>query len=464
MPEAHSLFSASGAAAWSRCHGKIAMEQGRRTSSSYADEGTAAHTLAEWVMNERIAGTPCSAKAFIGREISVQGSLSGPVRKFTVDSEMAEHVDTFVDNFFASTQGSRVLRFSDVRVHYHDHLAVRPGEAFGTGDGLGVVFDAPAIEWEGVQHPAGDELVIDDLKYGMGVQVDAFDNEQLVLYAAGGLHEYELLGDFTRVRMIIDQPRKDHFSEHVISVAELNKFVAENIAPAVPKVQAAMALAGTVPNAKVAETLDLAGYLVAGEKQCKFCDGKGNGPRGVCPALDREVRNAVSGGKATAEDFDLIVDGPAEIKAYGDNFMPYAASRLELVDMWSKGVRAEIDRRILLEGRKVDGFKVVAGKKGDRQFDDPGQAEAILKAGRVPPELVYSVKLKTPTQLEKALKAQPIWLKVAPLITQAEGKPAVVPVSDKRPAIAHKAVLDDFEDETDAEDAPPARATAHPFR
>lgn len=463
MPEAHSLFSASGAAAWSRCPGKIAMEQGRRTSSSYADEGTAAHTLAEWVMNDRIAGKDRSASAFIGREIAVKGSLSGPVRKFTVDSEMAEHVDTFVDNFYAATQAGRVLRFCDTRVHYHEHLGVRMGEAFGTGDAIAILFDQPELDWWGKVLPAGDVLVIDDLKYGMGVMVDAEDNEQLRLYALGCLYEYHLLGDFKRVHLIIDQPRKDHFSEDHLSVEELVAW-AKELKLAVPKVQAAMALAGTVPLPKVAETLDLAGYLCAGEKQCKFCDGKGNGPRGVCPSLDRETRNAVSGGKATAEDFDLIVDGPAEIKAYGDNFMPYAASALELVDLWSKGVRAEIDRRILLEGRKVDGFKVVAGKKGDRKFEDPGMAEAILKAGRVPPDAMYSVKLKTPTQLEKGLKAQPIWLKVAPLITQADGKPAVVPVSDKRPAIQHVAALDDFEDETDAEDAPPARTTAHPFR
>jgi hypothetical protein len=463
MAEAHSLFSASGASGWMRCHGKIAMEAGRRTSSEYADEGTAAHTLASWVMERRIKGERATAQMFIGKVIDVKGSALGPVRKFTVDKEMAEYVDDFVDGFFAATQGVKALRFTEQRVHYHETLGVRMGEAFGTSDGVGVLFDQPELEWNGQVMPAGDELVIDDLKYGMGVMVDAEDNEQLMLYALGCLYEYHLLGDFVRVRMIIDQPRKQHYSEVYITVEALLAW-GETAKAEVPRVQAAMALAGTVPHKKVAETLMLAGYLKAGEKQCKFCDGKGNGPRGVCPALDAEVRNAVSGGKSSPDDFEMVIDSPAEVRTYGDNFMPYAASQLAQVELWAKGVRAEIDRRVLLEGRHVDGFKVVAGKRGDRKFEDPGRAEAILRAARVPDEAIYSTKLKTPTQLEKALKAQPIWLQVAPLITQADGKPAVVPTSDPRPAIAHKAVVDDFEDETDAEGAAAVISTPHPFR
>ncbi|MBW8463523.1 MAG: DUF2800 domain-containing protein, partial [Acidovorax sp.] len=38
------------------------------------------------------------------------------------------------------------------------------------------------------------------------------------------------------------------------------------------------------------------------------------------------------------------------------------------------------------------------------------------------------------------------WPKVVALITQSEGKPSVAPESDKRPALAIAAVVEDFDD------------------
>lgn len=445
MPEAHSLFSASGAEGWSTCHGKIAMERGHKTSSSYADEGTAAHTLAERVLSARIAGEKVTARKWLGEVIKVKGSDNSPERSFTVTEDMAEYVDDFVDRFIAETQSPRVLRYSEQRVHYNHVLGTLRGEAFGTSD-------AGAIDPE--------LLTIDDLKYGMGVRVEAEDNAQLRLYALGLLEELALIAEPRRVRMIIHQPRLDHWSEEEISVKELKAWGAQ-IALEVPHVKAALALAGATDLPDIPAVLHKAGHLTPSEKACRFCDAKP-----FCPALAGLVVQAVSGGAATASDFDdLTVDGPAEVRAYGDNFIRVSASLLWATDIWQKAVRAEIDRRVLIQGKEVEGFKVVAGKKGDRKFRDEAEAEALIRRAKLPQEKTHNpAKMKTVTQLEKAIKSQPVWMQLAAMITQADGKPSVVTLDDPRPAIQHVATADDFEDMDAAEGATAVPSTAHPFR
>ena len=68
---AHSKFSASGFEAATLCPGKRVMEQGKPDSSSkYADEGTAAHTLLSWCIDQ---GKPArSEERRVGKECVTQ--------------------------------------------------------------------------------------------------------------------------------------------------------------------------------------------------------------------------------------------------------------------------------------------------------------------------------------------------------------------------------------------------------
>lgn len=53
MPDEHSKFSPSSASIWMTCAGSQALSEGLPEESSfYADEGTAAHSLAETAMQE----------------------------------------------------------------------------------------------------------------------------------------------------------------------------------------------------------------------------------------------------------------------------------------------------------------------------------------------------------------------------------------------------------------------------
>ena len=119
-----------------------------------------------------------------------------------------------------------------------------------------------------------------------------------------------------------------------------------------------------------------------------------------------------------------------------------------LIESWIKSIRAEVERR-LMAGTPVAGYKLVQGKRGNRQWGNPEDAEAALKAMRVKHDQMYDYKLASPTSIEKLVKAEEIgprqWIKIQELITQSEGSPSVAPESDKRPALNSSADDSDFD-------------------
>ena len=163
---------------------------------------------------------------------------------------------------------------------------------------------------------------------------------------------------------------------------------------------------------------------VVGTKQCRFCNKKA-----TCRALTAVAMETF---EAVQPD-NVATDELAE-----------AMAKADLIELWLKAVRAEVERR-LLDGRKVPGFKLVQGRRGARAWSDKTEAEALLKSMRLKVEEMYDLTLISPTNAEKLTKESVIgpkqWVKVQSLITQPEGKPSVAPESDKRPAI----VLDAFE-------------------
>lgn len=270
---------------------------------------------------------------------------------------------------------------------------------------------------------AGGELIIVDAKFGRGVPVSAEDNPQLQIYALAALREFEALGDFTSARLVIHQPRLNAVSEWPTPIADLRAFA-------------------VFVGVAASDTRALGANLVPGDAQCKFCKAKAN-----CPALAARVQEEIGA------DFDVIATSSATqviepIKTGGADDLARALAAADLIEQWLKAVRAEVETR-LLAGQPVPGFKLVQGKKGNRQWTSKDEAEAALKAMRVKHDQMYDYTVISPTAAEKLQKANVIgprqWPKLAALITQAEGKPSVAPESDKRPALVLNAVADDFE-------------------
>lgn len=404
--EYHARLSPSGAHRWMACPGSVVLEQDfPDEGSSYAAEGTAAHQLATYCLED---GT--EAHEYIGEEIRVGE------RRFVVDKAMAGHVADYVKLVRELAGGHALLVERKVPI---GHLT---GETGATGTADAVIIDTEQ-----------EAITVVDLKYGMGVQVDAVENPQLMMYALGAYEAYSVLGDFSYVSMYIHMPRLNHVSEYHIPVHELVAF-GDQVRDAAKAVEAAHCGVYESPAPLWTEQ-----HLQPGEKQCRFCKAKS-----TCPALLAEITNAVGGEPATAADFAQFV--PMEVdENTGDNYLSLAMDKVGLVEDWCKAVRAEIERR-LLRGDPVKDYKLVEGKLGNRQWTSAEEAEAAMKAMRLKTDEMYERKLISPTAAEKVLKQNPAkWAKLKKLVTRNPGKPSVAHVTDKRPALAiHTATADEF--------------------
>jgi len=416
---AHALLSASGFKAIRLCPGKLAMEKGKPDSTSqYAAWGTVAH---DWAAQLLLSAYGVNSMAIsYDEEVECEG--------FTIvkSEEMAECINVYLRHVREYT-GEDGYLMVESKLNYSSYLGVKADLAWGTGDAVIL---------------RGDEIIVIDLKTGMGVQVDAEGNDQMSLYALGALAQFGDLGDFKRVRMVISQPRiNEKPSEWDCTIEDLLAWAKTEATPA------AMSALSAISTYRAGDSEWESTFLRPAEDSCRFCRVKA-----TCPALRNVVETEVGGSGLVAAAPDDFLD---EIATPGkDDTVAWLAacmSKVDQIEDWCKAVRAETDRR-LLAGEDVPGYKVVQGKRGNRTWSDAKAAEEMLKTFRLKQEEMYDLKLISPTTADKLAKAEKIgkrqWPKLQALITQTDGKPHVAPVSDPRPAIQVTPAVDDFADVT----------------
>jgi hypothetical protein len=125
--------------------------------------------------------------------------------------------------------------------------------------------------------------------------------------------------------------------------------------------------------------------------------------------------------------------------------------KLGFIEGWLKAMHAR-GYTEAMNGTLTE-FKAVTGRAGARKFADPDEAEAVMKSMRLKLDEMYNKKIISPTQAEKLLKDSPRkWVRLEPLIVKPEGKPTVVPIGDKRPALSNSVEEDEFDDLTAEDD------------
>lgn len=156
---AHASLGASGAHRWIACPGSIRTGAGiPNKSSRYADEGTAAHQLAERCLRDG-----SDAASHIGGIESVRGVAH------VVEEGMAEAVQVFLGIVRTHRAPGDALLIE----RRFDLSSIHPG-MFGTNDAC-------------VISPSRRTLHVFDYKHGKGHAVEAAGNPQLRYYGLGAL-------------------------------------------------------------------------------------------------------------------------------------------------------------------------------------------------------------------------------------------------------------------------------------
>ncbi|HHW4853700.1 TPA: DUF2800 domain-containing protein, partial [Enterococcus faecalis] len=98
------------------------------------------------------------------------------------------------------------------------------------------------------------------------------------------------------------------------------------------------------------------------------------------------------------------------------------------------------------EGEEFPGWKVVAGRSNRKISDNEGLLMVLEAEGFEDEDILKPQELKAIGQLEKVVGKKKFAELAADFIIKPEGKPVLVPESDKRPALnSVENALNDFE-------------------
>ena len=250
-------------------------------------------------------------------------------------------------------------------------------DGFGTGDCVIV---------------AENVLTIIDFKYGKGVAVSADHNSQMMLYALGALELFDALYDISEIRMVIFQPRIQNLSECTLPLSELLHWAESELKP-----KAELAARGE-------------GEFSAGE-HCRFCKRKATCRKRAEYNLQLARYDFAMPDKLTDTEIETILATADQLTAWVADVKEYAL-------------------RQALSGKQWHGYKVVAGKSNRKYTNPAAVAAAVQACGKNPykePELLGV------TAMEQLLGRTQFEALLGSLTEKPQGKPTLVPCSDKRP-------------------------------
>lgn len=373
---AHAFLSASGAHRWLSCPPSALLEaEFPATSSRAADEGTLAHELAE-----------LKVKHYVHTDTFGRRAYNAAVKKLKAKElwadEMEGYTDEYLDYIRKTALAFRALPYVEIEKRL-DLSEWVPG-GFGTADCIMIC--------AGVLH-------IIDLKYGKNPQgrVSAVSNPQMMLYALGTWKTCRLFYQIDTVRLTIVQPRLPNgISEWECSLEGLRAF-------------------GSYVKERAALAVDGKGDFAPSEQACRWCRAKGK-----CTA--RAVANTQLSPIA-GTDYRLLT--PEQIGEY--------LSRGATVAAWLKDLQ-DAALADCLAGKHIPGWKAVEGR-GLRAWTDGEAAFKALTDAGIDEAVLYERKPLTLAQVEDVVGKKDFAKMVGAFVTKAQGKPTLVPETDKREAI-----------------------------
>lgn len=407
---AHSIYSPSASKMWLTCSGSLVPNVLAPDSISVDTAyGTVAHEMSElWLK------TGIKPRHMRGTLQIVEDDETFFI--IPVDNEMLDYVQQSVD-LCLSLPGEHIV---EQRV-YFDDLTPIPQQ--------GGTLDHAAI--------AGDTAWVTDHKYGAGVKVYAERNPQAMLYSYALIKS---LPDIRRVIIRINQPRLHHFDEWETTRDEIMQF------------------AGYVrERAKLAWAVDAP--RTPDPEACRFC-----AIQRTCPAYAQMMFDMTAA--QTGQAFDV-----ADMQAFKDDldsglFAPATVDPLALDTAQLASLKPfkpmvlkfwnTIDHELMKRakhGEEVPGYKIVEGRSF-RDYVNRDQAIEHLVDCGIPREEVLIQSVISPAEAEKKLVKAGHRRKDLPdllggITKKPPGKPTLVPLADKRPALVDltSIAFGDLEDE-----------------
>lgn len=386
---AHALLSASGASRWLNCTPSAKLEEefgDKSTSSQYAAEGTLAHELAELYLRKDVLEN-ISDEDF-------ERSLEDIMANELFNDEMLEVVPIYTD--YCEDQyieAKKNNEYAIIEIEQKLDLTEYVPESFGTADTI--------IISDGL-------MEVIDLKYGKGIPVYADWNKQLMLYALGALRKYDTMYDINEVLVTICQPRINNISSWQISVEELLRWAEEYL----------------VPTAELAFNGE--GELNAGD-WCRFC----------------AVRNRCR--KLYEQQLEIAKHEFAEPQLLSDDEIADIVQRTPKLIEWANSIAEYANKKAIEENKHWPGLKLVEGRSRRKWIDEDKALEIIFEQF---PELdeadVTTTKINGITAIEKLVGRKKFIEKLKDVVVTPQGKPTLVPLQDKRPAMGIQQAQLDF--------------------
>lgn len=242
-----------------------------------------------------------------------------------------------------------------------------------------------------------------DYKHGKGVEVSAESNPQMMLYALGALEIFDGIYDIEEVRMTIFQPRIGNISVSSMVKSALLEWANGELAE-----KAALAYEGS-------------GDFACGD-WCRFCKAKA-----ICRKRAEENLKMAQYDFAPADTLDeteiaAVLDRADELASWVTDVKEYALSQA-------------------LHGVRYPGYKVVEGRSARKYTNEDAVAQVVSDAVYDP----YAHKVLGLTEMQKLLGKQKFNELLAAFIVKPQGKPVLVPDTDKRPIM--NTAQDDFKEE-----------------
>jgi len=305
-----------------------------------------------------------------------------PISKYDCE-EMDTHTDNYVQ-FVLETIAQAKEHCADPIINIEQRLdfSCYVPHGFGTGDCIII---------------ADKTLHIIDFKYGQGVLVEAEQNPQMMLYALGALRIYDTLYDIEDVAMTIYQPRRENISTWTISVSDLLAWAENEL----------------VPKAKLA--FEGQGDYMPGP-WCTFC------------------KAAVKCRARAEEKLALARYEFAQPPLLTDAEIEEILGKLDDLTRWAEEIKAYAQDAALNHGKQWHGYKVVEGRSVRKYSDEAAVIEAANAAGY---HDIFRRSLLPITEMEKLMGKQEFAEVLSGLIIKPAGKPTLVPITDKRPAMTN---------------------------